>query len=883
MRPRNSVRVPRPRLTDPVLNAPAGSIWIVRAPIGHGKSALLSDIAHQVGVEKSILFGVAKATTSREAFWDGLAFAWRSWFPAEENRRFNRIRATMTDTAPDGWAYLNIESAPCLTQPIYLLIDEFENVADSRVGLDLVGLTKLHPALKLVVASRKCTVFDSMALHLQANIQQLSRKNLLLNDHEIETLVAEASTQSGISVPGTDDIVSVTHRIPLLVRIASFEISRGGAGNLTRIRDLVHPLIQNLLRETVALSELPHFIETLTSLSAADIITADLADTLLGHDSAAVLAEIESLGLGLTDQQTFQDGAGNQWSEPVLTIIQPILDALQSELQQRPARWREGRRVFSRWALESGLSEMSLAAGLDAQDLDLCNEIVVGRIVSLLKSRGTVSQLLGNLSQSTLVMNPPLAAALALDYFSSADRQWKSREMFGIALAGISSKKRSVGPWDKLIYTAIRMLAARLVALNSNETLRLASQVAQQIGELPINNVGHYPQILPVLINQVCATLLFRGEVQPALKAITSGSTAAPLVISMPNDRFHALSLKAAAYALAGELDAASHAAESSVLIPGTADQRYSYNGGTARLAEAYGTLEAGRFDQALEILSEFDHRLETIEYAHLLISAHTWVFIGQNRSVEGITWLSDLHTRLDRQRPLASYVDSHLNSSAMLLALCADDFHSAQRYFEQTRGLHKLERAILGARLALAHNSAELVKSSDPLVKFGTGDARTLRERLDLSLLKAAVATQHNNFDVASRYAREASAIVSRTGMSLPLVAFGAANIANLSNHIEIPAELQLAFKVNADAISHGPKQVTIALPRLTKREKAVLRELTRPESFTVEQIAARLSVSANTIRTQMKSIYTKLGVTSRKDAVQLVFDAQASHLWND
>jgi LuxR family maltose regulon positive regulatory protein len=53
-----------------------------------------------------------------------------------------------------------------------------------------------------------------------------------------------------------------------------------------------------------------------------------------------------------------------------------------------------------------------------------------------------------------------------------------------------------------------------------------------------------------------------------------------------------------------------------------------------------------------------------------------------------------------------------------------------------------------------------------------------------------------------------------------------------------------------------------------LTRREIDVLREL--PSLMTVEEIAAQHVVSVNTIRTQMRSLYQKLGVRNRRDAVR-------------
>ncbi|MCL3861615.1 response regulator transcription factor [Actinotalea sp. K2] len=53
----------------------------------------------------------------------------------------------------------------------------------------------------------------------------------------------------------------------------------------------------------------------------------------------------------------------------------------------------------------------------------------------------------------------------------------------------------------------------------------------------------------------------------------------------------------------------------------------------------------------------------------------------------------------------------------------------------------------------------------------------------------------------------------------------------------------------------------------RLTRREVVVLRHLA--EDATLQQIAARLFVSRNTVKSQVRSLYRKLGVSRRTEAV--------------
>ena len=52
-----------------------------------------------------------------------------------------------------------------------------------------------------------------------------------------------------------------------------------------------------------------------------------------------------------------------------------------------------------------------------------------------------------------------------------------------------------------------------------------------------------------------------------------------------------------------------------------------------------------------------------------------------------------------------------------------------------------------------------------------------------------------------------------------------------------------------------------------LTRRERVVLANLA--EDVTLEEIAARLFVTRNTVKSQVRSVYRKIGVSNRADAV--------------
>jgi LuxR family maltose regulon positive regulatory protein len=66
---------------------------------------------------------------------------------------------------------------------------------------------------------------------------------------------------------------------------------------------------------------------------------------------------------------------------------------------------------------------------------------------------------------------------------------------------------------------------------------------------------------------------------------------------------------------------------------------------------------------------------------------------------------------------------------------------------------------------------------------------------------------------------------------------------------------------------------ELTRAAEALTPAERRVLELL--PTHFTEQEIAERLFVSHNTVKSHLKCVYRKLGASSRSEAVQLAHDA--------
>ena len=164
-------------------------------------------------------------------------------------------------------------------------------------------------------------------------------------------------------------------------------------------------------------------------------------------------------------------------------------------------------------------------------------------------------------------------------------------------------------------------------------------------------------------------------------------------------------------------------------------------------------------------------------------------------------------------------------------------------------------------ARLRLLcgdHRAARALASPDHGEPFGSR-----RDTLQLLLIKALAALRMGDREDATRYAGAAMGLREPDEV-LSLTTLSPADRVELAGLVPIPLS-DVAAERLAVARTVFPQRVRLV--DLTARERAVLTELATGD--TAAQIASSLVVSVNTVRTQIQSIYRKLEVTSRDDAL--------------
>jgi len=149
-----------------------------------------------------------------------------------------------------------------------------------------------------------------------------------------------------------------------------------------------------------------------------------------------------------------------------------------------------------------------------------------------------------------------------------------------------------------------------------------------------------------------------------------------------------------------------------------------------------------------------------------------------------------------------------------------------------------------------------------------GLGDAHSSRTLVDVYLLKAAVQLALGDDEKSDVSFDRSLRLAARNRMHSPFRLVPSEAVQTMlmrASERRQPLEVTSLIKRIDGLAILIPRHDSLAL---SDRERAIARELVRGSSST--QIAENLYISVNTVKSHLKNIYRKLGVTSRMEAIQ-------------
>jgi len=332
--------LPRPRLLSLLDQAVALPVTLLVAPAGSGKTSLLASWADQAGVAQAWL-SLDATDRDPDQLWRGVVAALRQAAPAVGADAAELLdRPGMLLAAVD--ALLSELDVP--RDPAVLIFDDLHLVDDvPEVGASLTLFVQhLPPWLHVVVSSRTAPPLPVPRMRAHGQLHEITFAQLRFSRVEATELLSRIAPQLA-----PDEVEQATARADGWV--ASLQLSalaaRRGQGTL---HDGPGPdaeqLIADYLWQEVFAGEAPGVVELLLRTSVVQRMSPSLAERLTGRtDSAALLSDAEDRGLFVS-----RVGASG-WYE-VHTLVR---DALQRELGLRsPGQLAKQHALAAEWFQE---------------------------------------------------------------------------------------------------------------------------------------------------------------------------------------------------------------------------------------------------------------------------------------------------------------------------------------------------------------------------------------------------------------------------------------------------------------------------------------------------------------------------------------------------
>lgn len=823
----------RSALVSRIGNSP---LTVVRAPGGAGKTVLLAQWAGEQQM-RGVWITVEPDIGGRAVFWNSVfeSIAARGLGPG----------ARFEDVANGGeLSSALIRAFRGVTVPFVLVIDDAHELVAAVIE-DLLSVLIACPGVSAVAGTRTRSELEAPRHGLTLDITAIGPEELVLSAADIAAIVGDAGSPYG----STTELLEASGGNPLLLRAILAGSSAGAGARLSAsvvVLDFLHGLFT---------SEGAAFATFASTTAVPDDVDITLAARLSGMPEASVETLLESLeNDGLVMRRDTPEGARYRY-HPL------VREVLRAELKRTdPDRFREASVAASAVAEQRQHFLPALRHAVDAEDYSRASDVCLHGAFPLIRSRGAAA-ILAQVPVRYVARYPFFAIVLGLAANARGER-WKALQLLTLALgasrAGRSRQRVAERIGLALIETVILRITGRAddAVAPAKRMLELLDDAAPTDLEEIANQLGSYRL-------QAAVSLFRAGHLVQARIAAEQVGASEHALAEGSSESLGAASLIAAVEAVRGENKSA---AEALALIDGSeypADMREGYVGSLGALARGILALEAMDADGAAEQLDVFVDR-ENLEYGTLFAVARAFVELWRDAPDVGLRSLKEREQN-DRPRARQSAEDRLILTVTRVLLHAAA--HQLSPAYEALRDIERSTPAavVLRAQLYLLEQRPDL--AIDELSGVSLPSEPRLQASADL--LMAVASLLRDDETVAESALRRFFATLQVHGTLSPVVLVAA-------EHRELLYEF--SHRIGAKAITlerlrSVPEvfSTTTQLAALTPRETEVLEQLRKTASFA--EIAANLHVSANTIKTQVRGLYRKLGVSGRDEALRAAY----------
>jgi LuxR family transcriptional regulator, maltose regulon positive regulatory protein len=830
-------------------------LTLISAPAGSGKTSLLSS---WMSIEDR---RVAWLTPRRQL---GEAGFWAEWLTAVQRvaparSALGRLVAPKTGTPP-GFVVNLLNAFAELEEPVVVVIDDFHVVRNVEISATMDQLLRAAPAsLRLVLSTRHDPLLPMHLLRASGELTELRAQDLALTADEARELL----TGLGVELePGAfASLLEQTEGWAAGLRLftLSHTAVRGDATRVESLRFDERPAAEYLFAEVLS-GQPEETREFLLTTSIVERFTPDLADALTNRTESARVAE------HLVAENLFIERLGTQ--PPWYRYHHLFAELLRAELRHTK---RKSIPVLhsraAKWHFENHAPMEAVHHALAAGDLDLVTMCLVDGWFELIARTDAAfrTDVLAQIPEAEVESSAQLSAVLASADFISGEPRSGARRLD----RALKLRPKAGDPRLQAI-----IVFAQLLRHTSDGAFREAADLARDL--LSYAEAGPFLSQASTTLRAIALTHLGLAEV--ALEQLADAevhlteSLEAARLADVPYAEVASMGGLAWLELIRGRLRRSARIARGAVELAGIRGWQHSSQTALALSALALVEEEWDDLDAAE------GHARELVEAARRTDDAagRAWsAAIQASLCLAGRA--EDLELALERLRGAKSEL-SGLESPRLRRSLCAlearlmaasADREGAMSLVEQAVSEHPTSPGLhaVQARLALAGGDAEgaLTALSAP------ADAAYPVIGVERDVLRAVALRSTGDEEGALASIGEALSRAEPEGIRRPFLSVGPGVRELLAEHLRKAVShrwfaSELVRRLDG---SNGSRILPAELLEpLSAREGEVLRFL--PTMMSNADIASELFVSVNTVKTHVKSIYRKLEVTRRQDAVR-------------
>ncbi|MFJ8896674.1 LuxR C-terminal-related transcriptional regulator [Leifsonia sp. NPDC102414] len=692
-----------------------------------------------------------------------------------------------------------------LKEPITVLVDDLTREHSGFLNA-LPELLSTAPGLRFVITTRYAGLFEQLSLRVPTSYRELTVADMLLTPEE------------AISVTGSD-VSGVL--LPVIGRLRRLE---NKSDNPARSAELLAYLLE-------AEGDSERRLQALESLSVVQGTDRSLAQRLTNDSDIVQYAA--DLGLGL-------------WTSPVrFELYAEFREPLLERFRHRdPYAVERQTRLAAIWSLDSGRPLDALEAATRIRDYYLASRVLRASWESLMGVNQAV-ELIQAIDEKTRARIPAMNLFLGLRLYARGNSA-RAGVVVSEAITAIRKRIPDSDPLERFWLLALLSGSMRILgrfkpaAEAALSGLALATEVGPTLTRGEPSSSRFY-SVFSISLIQV-------GDIPNARQMMELGIAATePGTIAW----FHLVSLAAGVDALCGNMPEAAARLRQLGETPHDEELEGGYLAYGASIASALLELEAFRPDRARAALAVMNKHFNTVEHwaAHVIVECLIDFIAGAPE---------DAIARIDRAIAGGHPPTSDFWAKGLATVRALMELANAGDTVPRLDGLPRSGDFPILVRALRYLMVLEPEQALESLSRLGTERPNHMPRLVASGYVLASVAADRLGKDSSTSFARRAQAIMRANELATPTWLVPAADLQRLADRSDCEPE-------RADR----PNYFTAAAPRpiLSRRELTVLRELAITESRA--ELAERLHVSSNTIKTQIRSIYRKLGAATRSEAL--------------